>query len=85
MYALTERFCKLLMNDDRVPHAVRADLRKRLDELRHWRTALCHGAWFGFFGDRAGVLSHYYRKGKRADILDRQPKEAAPPAPRLRM
>ena len=65
MYVLTERFGKLLKEDGRVPHAVRADLRKRLDELRHWRNALCHGAWFGFSGDGAGVLSHYYREGKR--------------------
>ena len=65
MYVLTERLGKLLKKDGRVPHAVRADLRKRLDELRHWRNALCHGAWFGFSGDGAGVLSHYYREGKR--------------------
>ena len=65
MYVLTERLGKLLKKDGRVPHAVRVDLRKRLDELRHWRNALCHGAWFGFSGDGAGVLSHYYREGKR--------------------
>ena len=65
MYVLTERLGKLLKKDGRVPHADRADLRKRLDELRHWRNALCHGAWFGFSGDGAGVLSHYYREGKR--------------------
>ena len=65
MYVLTERFGKLLKEDGRIPHAVRTDLRKRLDELRHWRNALCHGAWLGFSGDGAGVLSHYYRDGKR--------------------
>ena len=65
MHALTERLGKLLKEDGRVPHAARADLRKRLDELRHWRNALCHGAWFGFSGDGAGVLSHYYREGKQ--------------------
>ena len=65
MYDLTERFGKLLKEDGRVPHAVRAGLRERLDELRRWRNALCHGAWFGFSGDGAGVLSHYYREDKR--------------------
>ena len=65
MYVLTERFGKLLKEDGRIPHAVRTDLRARLDELRHWRNALCHGAWFGFSGEGAGVLSHYYREGKR--------------------
>ena len=71
MYALTERFGKLLKEDGRVPHAVRTDLRKRLDELRHWRNALCHGRWFGFSADGTGVLSHYYREGKR--IVQFQP------------
>ena len=65
MHDLTERFGNLLKEDGRVPHAVRAALRERLDELRRWRNALCHGAWFGFSGDGEGVLSHYYREGKR--------------------
>ena len=49
----------------RLPHTVRTDLCRRLDELRKWRNALCHGAWFGFSGDGAGHLSHYYREGER--------------------
>ena len=65
MFALTERFDELLREDGRVPHTVRTDLRGRLDELRTWRNALCHGAWFGFSGAGAGVLSHYYRERKR--------------------
>ena len=54
MFALTERFDELLREDGRVPHTVRTDLRGRLDELRTWRNALCHGAWFGFSGAGAG-------------------------------
>ena len=65
MFALVKRFDDLLRKDGRVPHAVRTDLRRRLDELRPWRNALCHGAWFGFSGDGAGHLSHYYREGER--------------------
>lgn len=65
MLVLTDRFIKLLKRDGRVPHAVRVELRTRLDELRPWRNALCHGAWFGFSGDGAGVLSHYYKDGDR--------------------
>ena len=65
MFALTDRFDELLREDGRVPHTVRTDLRGRLDELRTWRNALCHGAWFGFSGAGAGVLSHYYRERKR--------------------
>ena len=65
MFALVDRFDELLRKDGRVPHTVRSELRGRLDELRTWRNALCHGAWFGFSGDGAAVLAHYYREGKR--------------------
>ena len=65
MFDLIDRFDELLRVDGRVPHTVRTELRGRLDEIRTWRNALCHGAWFGFSGAGAGVLSHYYREGKR--------------------
>ena len=65
MRVLTDRLIKLLKKDGRVPHTVRNDLRERLDELRPWRNALCHGAWLGFSGDGAGVLSHHYKDGDR--------------------
>ena len=65
MHVLTGRFGKLLKKDGRVPHNVRTDLRRRLDELRLWRNALCHGTWFGYSEDGAGVLSHYYKEGDR--------------------
>ena len=65
MFDLIDRLDELLREDGRVPHTVRTELRGRLDELRTWRNALCHGAWFGFSGAGAGVLSHYYREGKR--------------------
>ena len=65
MFALVNRFDELLRKDGRVPHTVRTELHGRLDGLRTWRNALCHGAWFGFSGDGAGYLSHYYREGER--------------------
>lgn len=65
LHVLAGRFDKLLKKDGRVPHTVRNELRRQLDELRHWRNALCHGAWFGFSGDGAGVLSHYSVKNRR--------------------
>ena len=65
MFALVDRFDELLRKDGRVPHSVRTELRGRLNELRTWRNALCHGAWFGFSGDGGGFLSHYYREGER--------------------
>ena len=65
LHVLAGRFDKLLKKDGRVPHTVRNELRKQLDELRHWRNALCHGAWFGFSGAGAGILSHYYMKNEQ--------------------
>ncbi len=65
LHVLAGRFDKLLRKDGRVPHTVRDELRKRLEELRHWRNSLCHGAWFGFSGDGDGVLSHYTMKNKQ--------------------
>ena len=60
--AQTVRLGKLLEEDDRVPQAVREELVGRLEEVRPWRNALCHGAWFGVDSDGRGVLSHHYRK-----------------------
>ena len=72
LFGTPERFGEILKKDGRVPNTVRADLRRRLNELRPWRNALCDGAWFGFSGDGAGVLSHYYREGQR--IVQFQPR-----------
>ena len=72
LLVVTERFGKILKKDGWVPRTVRADLRRRLDELRPWRNALCHGAWLSFSGDGAGVLSHYYSEGER--IVQFQPR-----------
>ena len=65
MRVATDRFVRLLKEGGRVPHTVRDEIRSQLEELRRWRNALCHGAWHGFSGDGAGVLSHYYMEKKR--------------------
>lgn len=62
---LTDRFMKLLEKDGRVPHAARAELCQQMNELRPWRNALCHGAWFGVSGDGDGVLCHFYKENNR--------------------
>ena len=72
MHVLTGRLGELLKKDGRVPHAVRTDLRRQLDELRPWRNALCHGAWLGVDSDGSGILSHYYKKAKR--VVQFQPR-----------
>ena len=56
---LTLEIDRVLNENGRVPHTVRTDLVKRLDDLRPLRNALCHGAWFGFRKDGSGVLHHY--------------------------
>lgn len=62
---LTDRFIKLLKSHSQVPHAVREDLCRQLNELRPWRNALCHGAWFGVSADGVGSLNHYYNESER--------------------
>ena len=59
---LTDELGRVLAEDGRVPHAVREDLVKRLEELRPWRNALCHGAWLDFAnGSNSGTLYYLYR------------------------
>ena len=62
LHALTNTFLDVLKKNDALPHHVVQDLIDRLEDLRHWRNAVCHGAWLGFFGDGSGVLHHYYRQ-----------------------
>ena len=65
MGAATNRFLSLLKKDGRVPESVRDELRAQFDELRRWRNALCHGAWFRVSGDGAGALWHHYKENKQ--------------------
>ncbi len=61
MHDLTVEIERVLREDHRVPHAFREDLVSRLNELRPWRNALCHGAWLGFGKDGSGRLEHMYK------------------------
>ena len=61
LHALTNAFRDVLEKNDSVPRHVVKDLIDRLEDLRPWRNALCHGAWLSFSGDGSGVLHHYYR------------------------
>ena len=60
MHGLTRELDRVLREDQRVPHAVREDLVTRLNKLRPWRNALCHGAWLGFGDDGSATLHHLY-------------------------
>jgi len=58
---LTVELDRVLTEAGRVPRAVREDLVVRLDELRPWRNALCHGAWLSVAEDGSAHLQHVYR------------------------
>ena len=60
MHRLTLELDRVLNETGLVPRAVREDLVARLDELRHWRNALCHGAWLNVAEDGSGCLEHVY-------------------------
>ena len=61
MHRLTCELDQVLDEAGLVPRAVREDLVARLDELRPWRNALCHGAWLSVAEDGSGHLEHVYR------------------------
>ena len=61
MHGLIRELDRVLGEDDRIPHAVREDLVERLEALRPWRNALCHGAWLGFEKDGSATLNHQYK------------------------
>lgn len=61
MGPLTRELDRVLTEDGVVPRAVREDLVARLNELRPWRNALCHGAWLSVDEDGSASLHHLYR------------------------
>ncbi len=61
LYRLTRELEKVLPETGLVPNAVRGDLVARLDDLRLWRNALCHGAWLSVDEDGSARLEHLYK------------------------
>ena len=61
MHRLTLELSRVLDETGLVPRALREDLVARLDELRPWRNALCHGAWLSVAEDGSARLEHIYR------------------------
>lgn len=59
--SLTSKLREEFGNDERVPDDCARDILARLDELRIWRNALCHGAWQSFAEDGSTRL-RYFRK-----------------------
>ena len=67
---LTSRLRKAFRDHDRVPDDVAGGFLARLDELRVWRNALCHGAWHGFEADGSTSLRHFRKGADGPEFLD---------------
>ena len=60
--ALAKKLARAFRDDERVPASAAADVLARLDDLRIWRNALCHGAWQDFADDGSATL-RFFRRG----------------------
>ena len=69
LYSLTSKLKKVLCDDDRVLDDVARGFLARLDDLRVWRSALCHGAWRGFAVDGSTSLRYFKRGGDGPELL----------------
>ena len=61
--SLTSKLKEVFEKDDRVPDACAREVVARLNEIRVWRNALCHGAWHDFEAD-GSVELRYFKKTK---------------------
>ncbi len=57
-------------DDDRVPDEVVDAVLTRLDELRVWRNALCHGSWQGFALDGSITLRYFKKTANGLELLE---------------
>ena len=70
LHSLTKKLKKAFGDDDRVPDEIAGAYLARLDELRVWRNALCHGAWQGFEDDGSVGLRHFRRGDEGSESLE---------------
>ena len=68
--ALTAKLGKAFKDDERVPDEVANAFLARLNELRVWRNALCHGAWQGFAPDGSTSLRHFRKAAGGPELLE---------------
>lgn len=68
--ALTAKLGKAFKDDERVPDEVADAFLARLNELRVWRNALCHGAWQGFAPDGSTSLRHFRKAPGGPELLE---------------
>lgn len=70
LHALTKKLNKAFEDDDRVSNEVAGAYIARLDALRVWRNALCHGAWQRFQEDGSVGLRHFRRCKEGPESLE---------------
>ena len=68
--SLASKIGEAFENDDRVPPDVGSAVVRRLDELRTWRNALCHGDWVQFEADGSARLRHFRKEEGGPKTLD---------------
>ena len=61
LHALTKKLKNAFNDDDRVPDEVAGAFLARLEQVRVWRNALCHGVWQGFQEDNSVALRYFRR------------------------
>ena len=70
LHSLTKKLTKAFHDDNRVPDERAGACLARLDEVRVWRNALCHGAWQGFREDGSVGLRHFRRGDEGPESLE---------------
>ena len=70
LHALTAKLGEAFKDDERVPDGVADDLLARLNDLRVWRNALCHGAWQGFAADGSTSIRHFRKAADGPELLE---------------
>lgn len=70
LYSLISKLRKAFNDDDRVSDDFARGILDRLDELRVWRNALCHGAWQDFDRDGSAALRHFRNTPYGPERLD---------------
>ena len=70
LHSLSKKLNKAFGDDNRVSNEVADAYLARLDELRVWRNALCHGAWQGFHEDGTVGLRHFRRGNEGPESLE---------------
>ena len=67
--SITSKLSKVFRDDDRIPDEIAGGFLARLDGLRVWRNALCHGAWQGFEADGSTSLRHFRKSADGPEPL----------------